>query len=152
MVLTITIAMALRILPLPPLLASMNPDWVLLAVLYWSLVLPDRFGVGNAWLVGLLTDILTGRILGQHAFVYAIVAYICVRFYLRLRVFPMTQQMAFVFLCLLLSRFLLFWFEALHSHPHLNWQYWLPALTGVLGWPIILAIGSRPRQNSWSYK
>ncbi len=144
--------MALRIISLPPLLASFNPDWVLLAVLYWSLVQPDRFGVGSAWLIGLLTDGLTGRLLGQHAFVYAIVAYFCVRFYLRLRVFPMTQQLAFVFLCLLSSRFLLFWFEALRSHPPLSWQYWLPALTGVLGWPIVLAVGNRRRQRAWSFK
>ena len=36
-ILTIIIAMCMKIAPLPSLLAVYNPDWVLLTLIYWSL-------------------------------------------------------------------------------------------------------------------
>ena len=75
---SLIIAMGLRILPLPDGVAVFNPDWVALIIIYWCLVLPERFGVGWAWITGLFTDILTGRLLGQNAMCYCIIAFISV--------------------------------------------------------------------------
>lgn len=130
----------LRLFPWPDLLLPFNPDWVLLVILYWCLATPERFGLGLAWLTGLLVDAATGRLLGQHAFVYALIAYPCVRFHARLQLFPLNHQLTLVLLFLLLAQFLTFWLEALRGRTFITWEYWLPSLTGTLAWPFVLAL------------
>jgi len=103
--------MCLRILPLLSDIAALNPDWVLLTLIYWSLSLPERAGIFHAWTFGLLTDALTGRLLGQYALAYALVIFLCLNLHKRLRHFPMLQQGLFIFFCLLLSQLLLFFIK-----------------------------------------
>ncbi|MBN2701487.1 rod shape-determining protein MreD [Methylohalobius crimeensis] len=140
MFLSLVGAFWLRLFAWPDLIAPFNPDWVLLVIIYWCLAVPQRFGVGPAWLTGLLVDAATGRLLGQHAFIYGLIAFICVRFHTRLRVFPLHQQLSFILLFLLVTQFLMFWLEALRGKTHLSWEYWLPSLTGTLAWPAVLTL------------
>jgi len=69
--LTIVMAMCLRIAPWPGFLSGINPDWVLLVLIYWTIAVPERIGIFHAWTVGLLTDVLTGRVFGQYALAFA---------------------------------------------------------------------------------
>lgn len=131
------VAMALRILPLPHGLFVYNPDWVLLFLIYWNMALPERVGVGYAWFVGLLTDVLTGRMLGQHALAYAVVAYFCVRLHRRLRLYPLSQQTLSALVFLLLSQLLISWTQNIRDSNAIGATYWLPSLTGALFWPMV---------------
>ncbi len=135
---TLALALVLRLLALPQPLLQLNPDWVLLVVIYWCLTFPERFGIGSAWLTGLWVDAATGPLLGQHALIYALAAYCCVRFHTRLRVFPLSQQLPLILLFLLSAQLLLFCLEALRGRPLLSWSYWLPCVTGTLAWPLVL--------------
>lgn len=140
---TLLVAMGLKIMPLPPVLQAWNPDWVLLVLIYWVLVLPYKFGVFGSWTVGLLTDVLTDRILGQYALVYALLAYICLKLHKRVRTFPLAQQGVFIFCCLLIAQILVFCIESIHNPSRFQWSFLLPVLSGTLVWPfagIILRI------------
>jgi len=136
-ILTIVMAMCLRIAPLPPGMAIFNPDWVLLTLIYWSLALPERVGIFHAWTFGLLTDVLTGRMFGQYALAYSLVIYICLKLHKRLRQFPLIQQGLFVFFCLLLSQLLLFFIKNLQHPAQLHGTFWLPVLSGTICWPFV---------------
>lgn len=138
--LTVVLAMAMRIMPFSPVLEMLNPDWVLLVVLYWTLAFPERFGVFNAWLVGLLVDVLTGRILGQYALVYALICYAAFKFHRRVRHNPIPQQCLFVLACLMFERLIVFWIESENGAGRLPWTFWLPVLTGTLVWPPVYGI------------
>ena len=48
-ILTIIIALLLSELPLPAAMAPYQPEWVILVLIYWSMALPERIGVGSAW-------------------------------------------------------------------------------------------------------
>jgi len=137
---TLIMAMALRILPLPHGLFIYNPDWVLLFLIYWSMALPERVGVGSAWFVGLFTDTLTGRMLGQHALAYAVVGYFCVRLHRRLRLYPLPQQTLSALAFLLLSQLLIFWTQNIKGSNAIGATYWLPSLTGAILWPAVFLI------------
>lgn len=137
---TIAIAMAMRIAPWPDLLAVLNPDWVLLSLIYWSLAVPERVGIFHAWTFGLLTDVLTGRLIGQYALAYSLVIYICLRLHKRLRQFPLTQQALFIFFCLLLSQLLLFFIKNAQHPAQIQATFWLPVFTGTLCWPLIYTV------------
>jgi rod shape-determining protein MreD. len=41
--LTLLLAMCLKVLPLPDYLSRLNPDWVLLILIYWTLAVPERW-------------------------------------------------------------------------------------------------------------
>ncbi len=135
---SLVVAMALRIVFLPDNLFNYNPDWVLLCLIYWSMAVPDRVGVGTAWLTGLFTDILTGRMLGQHALAYAVIIFFCAKVQHRLRLHPISQQIVSILGFLFLSQVLIFWTQNIKAINPFSWSYWLPSLTGSLAWPFVL--------------
>ena len=55
----------------------------------------------------------------------------------RLRLFPPFQQALAVWLLLLLERLVSLWVMGALSQPTPGLQYWLPAVTGLLFWPMI---------------
>ncbi len=65
-ILTLTVALLLDILPMPSIIAPYWPKWVALVLLYWSLALPHRYGLITAWVTGLFVDALEGTLLGLH--------------------------------------------------------------------------------------
>ncbi len=137
---TLIFAMCLRILPLPNTLALFNPDWVLLVLIYWSLAMPERIGIGYAWFFGILTDVLMGRLFGQYALSYSIIIYMVLIWHRQLRQFPLGQQSLFILGCLLFSHTLLFWFENLKNPAQLDGTFWLPVLSGTTSWFIVYHI------------
>jgi rod shape-determining protein MreD len=138
--LTIMMAMCLNIVPWSHTLALFNPDWVLLALIYWSLALPERVGIFYAWGIGLLTDALTGQSFGQHALAYSLAIYACLKLHKRLRQYPLIQQAIFIFFCLLSSQLLFFFLKNLQHPTHLTNDFWLPILTGTACWPLIYTV------------
>ena len=51
-----------------------RPEWVPMVLIYWVMALPYRIGIGSAWIVGLVLDILEGSILGLNAMALVIIA------------------------------------------------------------------------------
>ncbi len=137
---TLIIAMCLRIVPLPESLAVLNPDWVLLVLVYWSMAIPERVGISYAWGFGILTDVLMGRLFGQYALAYSLIIYLILYLHRQLRQFPLAQQSVVIFGCLLISQSLLFWFENLKAPAQLHGTFWLPVLSGTASWFIVYHI------------
>jgi rod shape-determining protein MreD len=143
---SLVLALALRILPLPHSWATLNPDWAVLFLIYWTLAIPDRVGVGTAWLTGLFADVLTGRMLGQHALAYSVVAYLNLRGYRRLRLYPLPQQSLWILIFLLTSQLLVLWTQNVKEADTMTWDYWLPSFSGALAWSPVLVILRRLRR------
>jgi len=136
-IITMGMAMVLRVMSVWPQLDPFNPDWIALALIYWSIALPERFGVFTAWTIGLLTDVLTGRLLGQYALIYALLAYFSIKEHRRLRQFPMLQQCMFVFFSLLGAQSIIFGTESIQAGNRLPIAFWYPVLSGTLAWPLV---------------
>lgn len=138
--LTIMLSLCLRIAPWQETMAILNPDWTLLALIYWTLAIPERIGIFHAWFLGILTDVLTGQLFGQYALAYSLVSYMCLKRHKRLRQFPIIQQALFIFLCLFLAQALLFLVKNLQSPAQLHAWFWLPTITGTLCWPLVYTL------------
>ena len=138
--LSLLIALTLVILPLPGPIEPYRPAWAILVILYWSLALPARVGVGVAWTVGLLQDVLQTTALGSHALAFALVAYLTIQLCQRLRNVPIWQQALTVLGLLLLARGLLFITRGLSDNAGVDWRFWLPALTSTLVWPLVFVL------------
>ncbi|HFD80181.1 MAG TPA: rod shape-determining protein MreD [Gammaproteobacteria bacterium] len=140
-------AMLLTIVPLSDGVRSFRPDWVALTLIFWSLVLPYRVSVGSGFLAGLLLDVLTGTLLGQHALALSLVAYLCVRLHLRIRAYPMWQQSLTVLVLLVLQQLVVLWIDSLIGRPPHPFSYWLPSLVGMVLWPLVYRILTALRIN-----
>lgn len=53
-------------------------DWVLVVLVYWSMVLFYRVNVGVVFLMGVVMDVLVGMILGIYSFGLSICVYVLV--------------------------------------------------------------------------
>jgi rod shape-determining protein MreD len=133
--LTFCAALMLMILPLPEWARPYRPQWVSLTLIYWTLAVPHRVGVGTGFVSGILLDVLTGTVLGQHALGLTIIAYIGVKLHQRVRLFPLWQQALIVLSMLVLEHLVTLWvMGALRKQPP-GLAYWLVPLIGALLWP-----------------
>ncbi len=130
---SVLFSMILMLIPLPDILRFARPEWVLLTLMYWSMALPDRVGIGYAWIVGLFMDVLLGGMLGIQAFAYALVIYLVLHFHLQLRQFPLWQQALSLMSLILLVHIV----TVVMTTKVTGWQAWLPALVSTMLWPLI---------------
>jgi len=145
--LSFVIAFMLTVVPLPDVLQYVRPEWSALVLLYWCMALPDRVGVGIGWTVGLLLDVLTGTLLGQHALGMTVIAYLIINLHQRIRIFPLWQQAAIIWMILNLYQLLLLWFDGITGQPPKGLQFWLPPISGMILWPAIFILLRRLRRN-----
>lgn len=133
-VVTIFFALILSISPLDAAITWARPDYLLLILVYWLLMLPERVGVIICWCCGILLDILQGAVLGQNAFALAVIAYIIQVSYQRLRMFSIGKQAAFVFLLELFHILVDQWAQNINGVAQTHWLVFLPAFTTGLLW------------------
>lgn len=144
---SIIAALALAVVPVPGAIAPFRPDWVALALLYWSLVSPRGFGLLTAFWTGLALDALNGALLGQHALALLVIVYLSRRFYLRLRVFPISQLTMAVTVLLLVYQFVLFWIDGVAGRTVPLVERWAPVVSGALVWLVVVGLTERGRER-----
>lgn len=136
-------ALVLSAVPLPHVLDLLRPDFLLLTVIWFALMMPRAGGLVFAWTAGVALDAFHGAVLGENALAFVVVAFIVHRFHLRMRMYHLSQQSLVVFALLLLYQFLLFWIDGVTGHPVTAWVRWLPVLTGALLWPVLTGLMGR---------
>lgn len=135
--LTALIAVALAILPLPGLLEPLRPDFLVLVVYYWSIEVPQAGGLSLAFFSGLVLDVISGVVLGQHALALTLTAAWATHLRLRLRVFSVMSQSLTIFALLTAYQFVLFWVDGAIGSPVTAFSRWLAPVTGALIWPLV---------------
>ena len=137
---SLLVALVLSILPWPVWTEQFRPDWVALVLIYWCIALPTRVGVGTAWSVGLMLDVLYGSMLGENALAKSLVAFLAVRFHLQLRMFPRWQQAVVVLLLVASNNLLVLWIKHLAGQAPSTWSYLTPSIVSMLLWPWLFVI------------
>ena len=100
--LSLLVAMALRIAPLPgeppDWVGWLRPDWAVALFFYWTLAMPGRTGLLSAWLAGFLFDALLGGSypLGLHGAGFAFTVFVAAALRARLQMTNPYQQAAVV--------------------------------------------------------
>ncbi|WP_430540634.1 rod shape-determining protein MreD [Pseudoxanthomonas sacheonensis] len=132
---SIIIALLLGLLPLPGLLQPLRPYWLALIMAYWVIEAPDSAGLGFAFTVGIIADLMFGSLLGEQALRMVIMTFILQRFRARLRFFPMSQQALAIGVLLLNDRVVTGAVHLALGEPALPWNYWWAPVLGMLLWP-----------------
>ena len=143
--LSLLAGLILTLIPLPGWLQPWRPSWIALIVIYWLTYEPRRVGLMTAWISGLMLDTLRGVLLGQHALALVVIGFFALQFHLRVRVFPVGQQTATIFMLIALYEFLLYWVDGVSGEPGGDWRRWLSVMSSAAVWPIITAVLNRFR-------
>lgn len=117
-----------------------RPDFMLVVILYWLLRAPNLCNVGTAWVAGLLVDLATGSLLGQHALSFSIAAFIALSYQRRLVLFNTLQLVGYVAALLTFERILILLLKLFEGNESLGWQYFLPVITGLLLWQLMILL------------
>ncbi len=137
---TVVVALILSILPLPGGLHAYAPYWMALVFIYWGLESRSLGHLGQAFVCGLLLDIFTGALLGQHALSLLIISYLLGRFRHRIRFFPPWQQSLAVLALLLNDRIIQLWIIALAGRGLPDWSFWIQPVVAFVLWPWIFLL------------
>jgi rod shape-determining protein MreD len=138
--LTFIAGLLLTIIPIPIWAMSWRPEWIIMILTYWCLALPQRVGVVTGWSLGILQDVLSDTLLGQHALTLSLIAYVSVISHTRVRTFPLWQQSVGMGLLVVGNQILHVWIHGMLGHPPTSWTFLYPALTSVVLWPWIFII------------
>ena len=127
-------ALILAMLPLPPMLQVIRPEFMLIVLIYWCMALPNRVGVGIGWVAGLVMDVATDSLLGQHALTFTLIAYLAIKLHQRIRVFPLWQQALTVLVLMMFQSTLVLWIRGMLGEEHSLSSFMLPAISTALFW------------------
>jgi rod shape-determining protein MreD len=145
--LTFIVSLIITLIPLPDMLRPFRPPWYTLVLIYWAMAHPERIGVGSGWMLGLIVDVMTGSLLGQHAMTLSLIAYIVVKLHAQIRVFPMWQQSVAVMILLFLEPLIATWAMGISHQPPPPILYWTTPVIGMLLWPWIFIILRNSRRR-----
>ena len=87
---TLVVAFSLNVVPVGREAAM--PDFLALVLVFWNVHQSRRIGVGVAFGFGLLMDVHSGAVLGQHALAYTLLSFFAVTVHRRLLWFSVPAQ------------------------------------------------------------
>lgn len=139
-IISLLIAFLLTIIKLPTWIEYCRPAWIPLVICYWILALPHQIGIATAWSCGIILDILTDSILGEHALGLAITAYLILKFHRQIRVFPVWQQAFAILLLIIIYQFEIFWVQGVIGQNNIGWYILTAPVCSFIVWPLISQI------------
>lgn len=146
---SLVVAFLLNLLPwgLMPLI----PDWLVLALVFWNVHQPRRVGIGAAFIFGLLMDVHSGALFGEHALGYTLVSYGAITLHRRMTWFPIGAQALHVLPLLLLAQLASLAVRMYVGGEWPGWIYFAESAVGAALWPIVswllLAPQRRPTER-----
>jgi len=146
--LTFSIAYLLAIVPFPDWAMSYRPEWVPMVLIYWVMALPYRVGIGWAWVVGLLLDILEGSTLGVNALSLVILAYVTLSLHQRMRMFTILQQSGLMLALIGLNVMICNWLQIITDQTvSSNLIFLMASVTSAVIWPSLFQLLRQIRRS-----
>ncbi|WP_298134122.1 rod shape-determining protein MreD [Acidiferrobacter sp.] len=145
---TFVAAMVLAVIPLPASVELLRPDWVALVLVYWCMAIPERIGIASGWVLGLFLDALYGSLLGEQALAKALLAFLVLRFTLRLRMFPRSQQAIAVGALIAISDLTVIVINSFAHGTRFLWSDTAPMIANIIVWPAVFTILREVRRRA----
>ncbi len=131
-VLTLFLAFCLNLVPFGQIPGV--PDWVAIAIAFWSVHQPLRVGMGAAFILGVAIDVASGGLLGQHALAYVLLSYGASSLSRRILWFPLAQQTMHVLPMMLATQLVLWLVAAMAGRDNPSLWWLLTSFTSTLLW------------------
>ena len=131
------IALIVGAISLPSILEMTSPFWMLIFFIYWIIYTDTKALYLFALILGLLTDILQGSILGQNALALLISSAFIFNVKKSFYVSNLTTQQVYVFLASLFYLIALILTHLAIQGFDFSWLILLSPFTGAIIWPLV---------------
>jgi rod shape-determining protein MreD len=105
-------------------------------------------GIGVAFLMGLLMDVHSATLLGEHALSYTLLSYFAIMIHRRVLWFPIATQALHVLPLLLVMQAVQLIIRVIISSKHPGWFYFLESFVSVALWPVVTLILLAPQRRA----
>ena len=131
------IALIVGAISLPSVLEIVSPFWTLIFFIFWIIYSDTKALYISALILGLLTDILQGSILGQNALALLISSAFILSVKKSFYVSNLTTQQVYVFVASIIYLIALMLTHIAIQGFDFNWLILLSPLTGSIIWPAV---------------
>ncbi len=131
------IALIIGAISLPSILETISPFWMLIFFIYWIIYTDTKTLYLFALILGLLTDILQGSILGQNALALLISSAFIFNVKKSFYVSNLTTQQVYVFFASLIYLIALILTHLAIQGFDFSWLIILSPFTGSIIWPLV---------------
>ncbi len=125
------------------------PPVVLLVTLYWIFFAPPAYGLGFAFLIGLLLDFMRGAPAGQYALAFCVTAYLAQLAEHRVRHFVLLQQALLAGLLTLVFQLIVVAVGLALEGDSLRFAEFHSAWSAILLWPLLALLLRKLHDHTW---
>jgi rod shape-determining protein MreD len=143
---TLLVALALNVVPLGRVPAM--PDFLALVLVFWNVHQSRRIGVGVAFLFGLLMDVHSGAVLGQHALAYTLLSFFAITVHRRLLWFSVPSQALQILPLFLAAHAVSMLVRMIAGGMFPGWELLLAPAFEALLWPIVTLLLLAPQRRA----
>ena len=144
----VSLALALLLNFLPWRNVLVVPDFVALVLAFWCIRQPRLVGLGAAWVLGLLTDVGNGVLMGQHGLAYALLAFASITLSRRVLWFSLWGQALHVAALLLFAQAVSALVRVATGAEFPGWTILVGPLVGALAWPLVTHLLLLPQRRA----
>lgn len=131
------IALIVGAISLPSVLEIISPFWMLVFFIYWIIYTDSKALYFYALILGLLTDMLQGSILGQNALALLISSAFIFSVKKSFYVSNLTTQQVYIFIASIIYLIVLILTHIAIQGFDFSWLILLSAFTGSIIWPLV---------------
>ncbi len=124
------------------------PDFLAVLLVFWTIHQPQRVGIGTAFVLGLITDVHQGSLLGQSALAYTVLCYLATTIHRRLLWFGVPSQAAQVFPLFCASHVLMLSVRLLAGAEFPGFLMGLAPVFEALLWPVVSVLLLIPQKRA----
>lgn len=124
------------------------PDFLALALVFWSVHQPLRVGVGAAFVFGLAMDVHQAGLLGQHALSYTVLSYFAIAIHRRLLWFSVPTQALQVLPLFVAAHAIALVLRLIGGGLFPGWSLVLAPLLEALLWPVASVLLLAPQRRA----
>jgi len=129
---TLLVALFLDMIPVGRLPGV--PDFVALILAFWCVREPFKVGMGAAFVLGIVMDVASASVMGQHSLAYVLLAFAATGLSRRILWFPLARQALHILPLLLGAQLVMFVARMIAGGASPGWFYFLSSFTACLLW------------------
>ena len=146
--LSIALSFLFMIMPMPTWLSPLRPFLLALVAVFWILETPSKMAFGHLFLIGLLLDLASFALLGEHALRLMLIALLVGRIRSQFRIYPVWQQALILLAILYLDLVVLVVIRIFEGLPPPSAGIWLSPVLAFMLWPwLYMLLDSLRLQN-----
>lgn len=144
-VFSLALAFLLNLLPWGKLIGI--PDFVAIVLLFWNIHQPRKVGMGIAFVLGILMDVHSASLFGEHALAYTLLSYGAIMIHRRVLWFSFGVQALHVLPLLVLAQIVPFLIRLLMGAAFPGWGYLIDGFVEAALWPLASILLLMPQKR-----